>query len=415
MLPLPELERINLVDTPGLNSLLPEHEQTAREFIDRADAIVWVFSANQAATKSEASALATMHQRGKRVLGVLNKVDQLTAVEISELTRYIETQLGNTLETVVPASAKRAREFQGLPKEKATADDGNWHQVIHALETRFFQRARALKHHECDRRFVELLDRATQVVNGQREAALTTTELLRTAAGNLRTSRNSFLQKSVVTIRGQLNRALTELYQQAAEEILDLVRPRQLPFGSHQTALADRDYLISLLDAGYENALFTSRQSVSEALRIHGHVATREVRSAANVLGADAATDMQRSAQDAIALVEAKVFDRVLSYLQGYLRGGYMDTFFRRTLAKIELSKEAIYHALVRDTPNVDDIIAAPLATSGAAAMNTLIERLEHWAGVANVLVHDIDEGIGKALYTLHRYREDLANTTGGG
>src|SRR6185312_8635963 len=47
LVPLPQLEKINIVDTPGLNSIQHEHEANARAFIARADAIVWVFTASQ--------------------------------------------------------------------------------------------------------------------------------------------------------------------------------------------------------------------------------------------------------------------------------------------------------------------------------------------------------------------------------
>ena len=64
LLPLPSLERINIVDTPGLNSILPEHEATARAFIGRADAVVWVFTAGQGGKKSERAALEKIRGRG---------------------------------------------------------------------------------------------------------------------------------------------------------------------------------------------------------------------------------------------------------------------------------------------------------------------------------------------------------------
>jgi len=57
LVPLPQLEKINIVDTPGLNSIQPEHEATARAFIGKADAVVWVFTAAQGGKASEKKAL----------------------------------------------------------------------------------------------------------------------------------------------------------------------------------------------------------------------------------------------------------------------------------------------------------------------------------------------------------------------
>ena len=51
--PAEELTRVNLVDTPGFNSIVPEHEKVARAFIERADAVVWLFDAGQPGKESE--------------------------------------------------------------------------------------------------------------------------------------------------------------------------------------------------------------------------------------------------------------------------------------------------------------------------------------------------------------------------
>src|SRR5690606_24318693 len=42
-----------VVDTPGLNALDAFHEQVAREFLDEADAVVWLFSATRSGAATE--------------------------------------------------------------------------------------------------------------------------------------------------------------------------------------------------------------------------------------------------------------------------------------------------------------------------------------------------------------------------
>src|SRR6185436_13793145 len=65
VLPLANLAKVHIVDTPGLNSILPEHEETARAFIARADAVVWVFTAGQGGKASEKKALTSIRDEGK--------------------------------------------------------------------------------------------------------------------------------------------------------------------------------------------------------------------------------------------------------------------------------------------------------------------------------------------------------------
>src|SRR5262249_7123062 len=121
LVPLPQLEKINIVDTPGLNSILPEHEATARGFIARADAVVWVFTASQVGRASEKNALQSIAAEGKRVLGVLNKSDQLSATEVEEVVGFIGGTLGELVETIVPFSARDALDH----KRSGQGVDGN--------------------------------------------------------------------------------------------------------------------------------------------------------------------------------------------------------------------------------------------------------------------------------------------------
>ncbi|HEY0708869.1 MAG TPA: dynamin family protein, partial [Polyangia bacterium] len=106
--PLELLSRVEIVDTPGLNSLRPEHEAIARGFLTDADAVVWLFAVGQAGKATERDALTLARAAQKRVLGVLNKADQATAEELAEIERHVTSSLGDLVETVVPLSARRA-------------------------------------------------------------------------------------------------------------------------------------------------------------------------------------------------------------------------------------------------------------------------------------------------------------------
>ena len=185
----------------------------------------------------------------------------------------------------------------------------------------------------------------------------------------------------------------------AAREVLALVRPRRLPFGSNQASPADRDYLIALLESGYDDILLASQTRVSAALES----AKREALSALAVsedLG-DAADDVSRTVGDAQRWVEAQVFARTAAFLRGYLRGGVVAEFFRRDLPKAELSEDAIYQALYRSSPDLDREIALPLAEAGITALDTLADRLDHFAQSAGVAVFDAEVGIELALEEL--------------
>ncbi|HEY3354715.1 MAG TPA: dynamin family protein [Polyangia bacterium] len=106
--PLEALARVNIVDTPGLNSIIPEHEQVAREFISQADAVVWLFSAGQAGKATEREALDAIAKEHTKVLGVVNKIDRVAPEDAPVILRHLEQAFGASLEALVPFSAREA-------------------------------------------------------------------------------------------------------------------------------------------------------------------------------------------------------------------------------------------------------------------------------------------------------------------
>src|SRR5262249_2572494 len=134
------LRRVEIVDTPGLNSIRAEHERVARDFLRDADAIVWVFAAGQAAKATERDALALAHTAGKRVVGVLNKIDGADAGAVEALVRHVGGTLGDLVDSIVPFSATRARAAQ-----QAGRVDPGLATLGEVLERRFWADARELK------------------------------------------------------------------------------------------------------------------------------------------------------------------------------------------------------------------------------------------------------------------------------
>ncbi|MEX1367937.1 MAG: dynamin family protein, partial [Nannocystaceae bacterium] len=150
----------SVVDTPGLNALDAFHEQVAREFLDEADAVVWLFSATRSGAATEAGMLKSLRAGGRQVLGVLNKVDTLEDDEKTELADYLRAQLGQVLVEVVPLCARDALEHR-------TGDGSGpdpFAAVDKALERHFLQHARELKRGLTARRLGEALDRARESV-----------------------------------------------------------------------------------------------------------------------------------------------------------------------------------------------------------------------------------------------------------
>jgi hypothetical protein len=205
-----------------------------------------------------------------------------------------------------------------------------------------------------------------------------------------------------------MREAVTNLYRTAAREVLDLVRPRRLPFGSNQASPADRDYLIGLLEDGYDELVGASEARVATELDQIGSRALAAVAGVQSETAADVIGDIERAARDAGRWVKAQVFGRTGAYVRGYLRGGYVANFFSRDLPKLDLDEETVYQALYQASPDLDAVIALPLAHAGAEALAGLADRLEHLADVADLHGFDLDVGIVRALEQADQRRQAL-------
>jgi small GTP-binding protein len=103
---------INIVDTPGTNAVIREHEQITADFVPRADLVLFVTSADRPFTETERAFLEQIRGWGKKIVIVINKIDILTGEkELAEVRSYVADNarrlLGVTPE-IFPVSAKAA-------------------------------------------------------------------------------------------------------------------------------------------------------------------------------------------------------------------------------------------------------------------------------------------------------------------
>ncbi len=114
--PLPLLRELNIVDTPGTNAILREHERLTNEFVPRSDLVLFVTSADRPMSESERQFLERIRAWSKKVVITLNKIDILeeesTQAEVKDFTLQAATkELGFTPE-FFPVSARLAQAAQ---------------------------------------------------------------------------------------------------------------------------------------------------------------------------------------------------------------------------------------------------------------------------------------------------------------
>ena len=110
--PVSLLAELNIVDTPGTNAIIREHELITNQFVPRADLVLFVTSADRPFTESERAFLETIRNWGKKVVIVLNKIDLFqNEADLDQVTTFISDNsralFGLTPE-IFPVSARLA-------------------------------------------------------------------------------------------------------------------------------------------------------------------------------------------------------------------------------------------------------------------------------------------------------------------
>src|SRR5262249_31949925 len=124
--PLDILREMHVVDTPGTNAVLREHEALTREFVPRADLVLFVTSAERPFSESERAFLQAIRSWGKKVVVAVNKIDILEAPgDVDKIVEFVKENVLALLgfrPTVFPISARQA------VRAKA-AGDPEWYEV----------------------------------------------------------------------------------------------------------------------------------------------------------------------------------------------------------------------------------------------------------------------------------------------
>lgn len=110
--PVPFLRDIHVVDTPGTNAVIREHEAITADFVPRSDLVLFVTSADRPFTETERQFLSVIREWGKKVVIVLNKIDLFESdAQLQEVVSFVETharQVLGTVPEIFPVSARRA-------------------------------------------------------------------------------------------------------------------------------------------------------------------------------------------------------------------------------------------------------------------------------------------------------------------
>lgn len=126
--PLALLRDVNMVDTPGTNAVLRQHQRLTEEFVPRSDLVLFVTSADRPMTESERQFLERIKAWGKKVVIALNKIDIFQSrSELNQVRDFVLQYAGQVLGLTpdfFPVSARLAQQSQAPLNPQMRASSG---------------------------------------------------------------------------------------------------------------------------------------------------------------------------------------------------------------------------------------------------------------------------------------------------
>ena len=124
------LEEITVVDTPGTNAIIREHEVLTQRFVPRSDIVLFVTSADRPFTESEREFMEHIREWGKKIVVIINKVDMLRDAASREqvvtfVRENIERLLGFKPE-IFAVSALLAQQAKAIAERNPQEQDRLW-------------------------------------------------------------------------------------------------------------------------------------------------------------------------------------------------------------------------------------------------------------------------------------------------
>ncbi len=128
--PIDFLRNFNVVDTPGTNTMVAEHQTITENFVPRADLVLFVFSVTNPWTQSAWELLHFVQKKWlKNVVFVLQQADLREAGEIEVIRRHLADTALQRIGVVPPIFAVSARKAllartTGLDKKRLLEESG---------------------------------------------------------------------------------------------------------------------------------------------------------------------------------------------------------------------------------------------------------------------------------------------------
>ena len=231
--PIAALDGVALVDTPGTNAIVRQHQVLTEGFLPRADLLLFLTSADRPFTESERQFLALAVRWGRTVIMVVNKADLLETPEQQEEVRaFVEAGARRELNLTPPVYLVSARREQ---RAALSGGDEGFRALREALQARLGERERTRL------KLDSPLNAAAEILGGEERRASAARNTLKAdldTLGSLEAQRQRHQETMQGELDGQLNRLgrLLSEFEARADKSIDA----SLRLGNFRTLINGR-------------------------------------------------------------------------------------------------------------------------------------------------------------------------------
>ena len=231
--PIAALDGVALVDTPGTNAIVRQHQVLTEGFLPRADLLLFLTSADRPFTESERQFLALAARWGRTVIMVVNKADLLETPEQREEVRaFVEAGARRELNLTPPVYLVSARREQ---RAAESGGDEGFRALRAALQARLGERERTRL------KLSSPLNAAAEILRGEERRASAARDTLKAdldTLGSLEAQRQRHQETMQGELDGQLNRLgrLLSEFEARADKFIDA----SLRLGNFRTLINGR-------------------------------------------------------------------------------------------------------------------------------------------------------------------------------
>ncbi|MBI6030034.1 dynamin family protein [Clostridium perfringens] len=127
------LNKINIVDTPGLETITFVNEERTKNYIQESDVVIWVLNSNHLGQIDVNEKIEEVYDLGKPIICIANRIDEIDG-STEDVIEYIDDEMGYMFEKIIPMSGKLA--YEGIiNKDNNRFESSGMKELMNSLKS----------------------------------------------------------------------------------------------------------------------------------------------------------------------------------------------------------------------------------------------------------------------------------------